>query len=310
MPELPVVGSDERRRGPSRRCAAIEGSCPARARRPDGLVPRAVPRATSVVMMRSRTGPQLARGRFGGGARGTPRRPAAGLAARVATRRRGARRVRRVPRTVSCESPPHSTAVLSSPSSARLCCARRASPLCPSRRCSDGSGSGRHAHRLAGGESILMSVPPPPPELIETFYFDPPAYESTKPRSQQKPPTGCRPARELVFVPLVIVERRRARRTARTFWRHTTAHPAPATLVTRVRWQLECLLNANRSHTKLWLPCLTMWPSTVAVGLGRDPPLRPCRAAPPGSRCRPIGRHRGADWGVGRPRNGCGGAWW
>ena len=128
---------------------------------------------------------------------------------------------------------------------------------------------GVHAHRLARGESSSESVPAAlPPELIETFEFDPPAERVDEAAFAAKSLADQLLGRldELgLSCTRVIVEAEteHGERLARC-WRHDGSL-TPATLVTRVRWQLEGWLTATGGITKLWLV-----PDEVVPATGRQ----------------------------------------
>ena len=128
---------------------------------------------------------------------------------------------------------------------------------------------GVHAHRLARGESTQESVPAAlAPELIETVEFDPPAERVDEAAFAAKSLADQLLGRldELgLSCTRVIVEAEteHGERLARC-WRHDGSL-TPATLVTRVRWQLEGWLTATGGITKL---CLV--PDEVVPATGRQ----------------------------------------
>ncbi len=128
---------------------------------------------------------------------------------------------------------------------------------------------GVHAHRLARGESSHESVPAVlPPELIETVEFDPPAERVDEAAFAAKSLADQLLGRldELGLSCLRVIveaETEHGERLARC-WRHDGSL-TPATLVTRVRWQLEGWLTATGGITKLFLV-----PDEVVPATGRQ----------------------------------------
>lgn len=128
---------------------------------------------------------------------------------------------------------------------------------------------GVHAHRLARGESTYESVPVPlAPELIETVEFDPPAERVDEAafaaKSLADQLLGRLDELGLSCTRVVVeAETEHGERLARC-WRHDGSL-TPATLVTRVRWQLEGWLTATGGITKL---CLV--PDEVVPASGRQ----------------------------------------
>ena len=128
---------------------------------------------------------------------------------------------------------------------------------------------GVQAHRLARGESSAGSVPAAlPPELVETIEFDPPAERVDEAAFAAKSLADRLLGRldELgLSCTRVIVEAEteHGERLARC-WRHDGSL-TPATLVTRVRWQLEGWLTATVGITLLRLV-----PDEVVPATGRQ----------------------------------------
>jgi protein ImuB len=128
---------------------------------------------------------------------------------------------------------------------------------------------GVQAHRLARGQSSSGSVPAAlPPELVETFEFDPPAERVDEAAFAAKSLADRLLGRldELgLSCTRVIVEAEteHGERLARC-WRHDGSL-TPATLVTRVRWQLEGWLTATAGITLLRLV-----PDEVVPATGRQ----------------------------------------
>ena len=128
---------------------------------------------------------------------------------------------------------------------------------------------GVQAHRLARGESSSGSVPVAlPPELVETIEFDPPAERVDEAAFAAKSLADRLLGRldELgLSCTRVIVEAEteHGERLARC-WRHDGSL-TPATLVTRVRWQLEGWLTATVGITLLRLV-----PDEVVPATGRQ----------------------------------------
>ena len=128
---------------------------------------------------------------------------------------------------------------------------------------------GVQAHRLARGESSAGSVPAAlPPELVEAIEFDPPAERVDEAAFAAKSLADRLLGRldELgLSCTRVIVEAEteHGERLARC-WRHDGAL-TPATLVTRVRWQLEGWLTATAGITLLRLV-----PDEVVPATGRQ----------------------------------------
>ncbi len=128
---------------------------------------------------------------------------------------------------------------------------------------------GVHAHRLARGESTYESFPTAlPPELIETVEFDPPAERVDEAAFAAKSLAdhllGRLDELGLSCTRVVVeAETEHGERLARC-WRHDGSL-TPATLVTRVRWQLEGWLTATGGITKL---CLV--PDEVVPATGRQ----------------------------------------
>jgi protein ImuB len=110
--------------------------------------------------------------------------------------------------------------------------------------------SGVDAHRLARGESMHDAVATaPPPDLFETYEFDPPAVRVDEAAFAAKVLAdrlfAALDARGLSCSRVTVeAETEHGERLTRR-WRHEGAL-TPATLVTRVRWQLEAWLEATR----------------------------------------------------------------
>jgi protein ImuB len=113
--------------------------------------------------------------------------------------------------------------------------------------------AGVHAHRLACGDSVHGATPVPiPPELVETIELDPPAVRVDEAAFAAKMLADRLLGRldELGLScsrVLVEAETEHGERMARC-WRHDGAL-TPATLVTRVRWQLEAWLSGRAAST-------------------------------------------------------------
>jgi protein ImuB len=128
---------------------------------------------------------------------------------------------------------------------------------------------GVHAHRLARGESTSESVPTPLPlELVETIEFDPPAERVDEAAFAAKSLAdrllGRLDELGLSCIRVVVeAETEHGERLARC-WRHDGSL-TPATLVTRVRWQLEGWLTATGGITLLRLV-----PDEVVPATGRQ----------------------------------------
>jgi protein ImuB len=128
---------------------------------------------------------------------------------------------------------------------------------------------GVHAYRLARGESTYESVPAAlPPELIETVEFDPPAERVDEAAFAAKSLAdrllGRLDELGLSCTRVVVeAETEHGERLARC-WRHDGSL-TPATLATRVRWQLEGWLTATGGIAKL---CLV--PDEVVPATGRQ----------------------------------------
>ncbi|MEX1009468.1 MAG: DNA polymerase Y family protein [Acidimicrobiia bacterium] len=128
---------------------------------------------------------------------------------------------------------------------------------------------GVHALRLARGESTYESVPAGvPAELIETVEFDPPAERVDRAAFAAKGLAdrllGRLDELGLSCTRVVVeAETEHGEQLARC-WRHDGSL-TPATLVTRVRWQLEGWLTATGGITKL---CLV--PDEVVPATGRQ----------------------------------------
>ncbi len=128
---------------------------------------------------------------------------------------------------------------------------------------------GVHAHRLARGESMHDAVPAAlPPELVERVEFDPPAERVDEAvfaaKSLADQLLGRLDELGLSCTRVVVeAETEHGERLARC-WRHDGSLTA-ATLVTRVRWQLEGWLTATGGITKL---CLV--PDEVVPATGRQ----------------------------------------
>ena len=148
-------------------------------------------------------------------------------------------------------SPAARSSLTSSPDSG---CARWVrSPSSPGPRCSAGSGS--RVCRRTGLPAVSPArdrFPSPlPPELVETIEFDPPAERVDEAAFAAKSLADRLLGRldELgLSCTRVIVEAEteHGERLARC-WRHDGSL-TPATLVTRVRWQLEGWLDRDRGH--------------------------------------------------------------
>jgi protein ImuB len=138
------------------------------------------------------------------------------------------------------------------------------------------------AHRLARGESTGETVPAAlPPELVETFEFDPPATRVDEAAFAAKA-LADRLLERLDALGLsctrvlVEAETEHGERLARC-WRHDGAL-TPATLVTRVRWQLDAWLTASRAglddgdldDTTGGLTLLRLVPDGVVPATGRQ----------------------------------------
>ena len=112
---------------------------------------------------------------------------------------------------------------------------------------------GVHAHRLARGDAAQGATPTPiPPELVETVELDPPAVRVDEAAFAAKMLADRLLGRldELGLScsrVLVEAETEHGERMARS-WRHDGAL-TPATLVTRVRWQLEAWLDGRHLPT-------------------------------------------------------------
>ncbi len=103
--------------------------------------------------------------------------------------------------------------------------------------------AGAHLHRLAGGVDEPAAAPaPPPPELVEACELDPPATRVDEAAFAAKGLAdrllGRLAARGLTCTQVLVeAETEHGERLTRA-WRHDGAL-TPATLVTRVRWQLD-----------------------------------------------------------------------
>src|SRR5205814_7142459 len=124
-------------------------------------------------------------------------------------------------------------------------------------------------HRLARGESTHESVPAAlPPDLVERVEFDPPAERVDEAAFAAKTLAdrllGRLEELGLSCTRVVVeAETEHGERLARR-WRHDGSL-TPATLVTRVRWQLEGWLAATGGITLL---CLA--PDEVVPATGRQ----------------------------------------